>query len=357
VPNPSSIFVLRNNDVGDVLVVTPLFDALRRRFPAARIVAGVGDWNRPVFEGNPHVDEVLSVNAPWWNKYTKRQGWSARWYYLVRSPELRVLRAQRFDLGIDVLGSTWGALLLLRAGIPWRLGMRGFAGGHSAAHATVHYDPNEHVGRSALRFAELLGSPSALLPPATPQLYPRPDELRAAEEWWMQGGGQTPISRRVLMAPGGGLADRRWPIERYATLAKLILRQPAIRLALVGGLREEQLVARVVGEAPSVRRLANPPSLREVFALVATCDVVVSNSSMTMHVAAAFGKQSVVLLGRAYSSAVRHQAQWGYSSSCSLGPESGVRSEVCSVEEALQATLDALAAAPRAHYTSPGRNL
>jgi hypothetical protein len=46
--NPDSIFVLRNNDIGDLLVVTPLFEALRRRFPRVRIVAGIGDWNRPV---------------------------------------------------------------------------------------------------------------------------------------------------------------------------------------------------------------------------------------------------------------------------------------------------------------------
>ena len=60
---PRSIFVLRNNDLGDVLVVTPLFEALRRRFPSAKIVAGIGDWAAPVLAGNPHVDETLPVNA------------------------------------------------------------------------------------------------------------------------------------------------------------------------------------------------------------------------------------------------------------------------------------------------------
>jgi heptosyltransferase-2 len=73
-PEPRSIFVLRNNDVGDLLVVTPLFDALRRRFPDARIAAGVGAWNLDVLRGNPHLSEVLPVNAPWFNKYRRRQG-------------------------------------------------------------------------------------------------------------------------------------------------------------------------------------------------------------------------------------------------------------------------------------------
>src|SRR4051794_11857110 len=72
--SPRSIFVLRNNDLGDVLVITPLFEALRRRFPRARIVAGVGDWAAPILEGNPNVDEMMSVNAPWHNGQSHPQG-------------------------------------------------------------------------------------------------------------------------------------------------------------------------------------------------------------------------------------------------------------------------------------------
>ena len=44
---PRSIFVLRSNDIGDLLAVTPLFEALRRRFPDAWIGVGTGGWNAP----------------------------------------------------------------------------------------------------------------------------------------------------------------------------------------------------------------------------------------------------------------------------------------------------------------------
>src|SRR6185295_15561955 len=66
--HPRSIFVLRNNDIGDLLVVTPLFDALRRRFPDAEIVAGVGEWNATLLQGNPHLTDVMVVSAPWHNR-------------------------------------------------------------------------------------------------------------------------------------------------------------------------------------------------------------------------------------------------------------------------------------------------
>lgn len=326
--DPGSIFVLRNNDVGDLLVVTPLFDALRRRFPAARIAVGVGDWSLDVLSGNPHLSEVLSVNAPWHNKYQARTGPLGRLAYVRSSPEVRAVAERRFEVGIDVLGSAWGSLLLLRAGIPWRLGVHGYAGGHSAAQATVDFDPQEHVGRAALRFAELLGATD--LPPVRPQIFLTSEETDEAGRWWAAGGA----GRRVVIAPGGGLPEKRWPAESFAVVAAGL---PAASLLVLGGPGEGELVAKVLAAAPAARAFPEPPGLRQVFALIAAADLVVANSSMPLHAAAAFGRPVVVTLGESFPSARQHQAQWGYPGlSVSLGKEPGERVSVYTPEEILK---------------------
>ena len=330
---PRSLFVLRNNDVGDLLVVTPLFDALRRRFPEAWITAGVGSWNRDVLQGNPHLSEVLPVNAPWFNKYQARTGTLGRLSYLRSSPEVRAVAERRFEVGIDVLGSAWGSLLLLRARIPCRLGVRGYAGGHSAVQRAVAFDPGEHVGRSALRFAELLGATD--LPPVRPQVFLTPEEVEDAERWWAEAeaGGRR---RRIVIAPGGGLPEKRWPAESFAAVASGLPRDASI--LVLGGRNEDDLVARVTAAAPCARSLAATPSLRSFFALLAASDLVICNSSMPLHAAAAFGRPAVVLLGPSFSSARQHQAQWGYPGlSVSLGRESGAASGLATPEEALVA--------------------
>ena len=61
-------FILRNNDLGDVLVSTPLANGLRQAFPNSKISIGTGDWARPLLENNPHIDDIISCNAPWHNK-------------------------------------------------------------------------------------------------------------------------------------------------------------------------------------------------------------------------------------------------------------------------------------------------
>jgi ADP-heptose:LPS heptosyltransferase len=338
---PRSIFVLRNNDIGDLLAVTPLFEALRRRFPNAWIAAGVGSWNFDVLRHNPHLSEVLPVNAPWFNKYQDAQGTLGRLSYLARSPEVRKVAQRRFATGIDVLGSAWGSLLLLRAGIPYRLGVRGYAGGHSAAQATVAFDPWESVGRSALRFAELLDATD--LPAYLPQLFLTAEERETAERWWAAAEADGRRKRRVVVGPGGGLATKCWPGESFAALAARLPEVDDVAILVLGGPREGELVAQVAAGTPRARAFPSAPGLRETFALVAACDLVVCNSSMLLHAAAAFAKPSVVLLGETVPSSRQHQAQWGYPGlSRSLGKEPGERTVLATPEEALAAAREAM---------------
>jgi ADP-heptose:LPS heptosyltransferase len=337
---PRSIFVLRNNDIGDLLAITPLFEALRRHFPETSVAAGVGSWNLPVLQHNPYVSEVLAINAPWFNKYHDRRAPWRPLLYLWRSPEARELARRRFEVGIDVLGSGWGSLLMLRAGIPYRLGVRGYAGGDSAVQAAVTFDPSEHVGRSALRFAELLGA--TRLPPCRPQLFLTAEEAAAGERWWAAAAGGSRRSR-VVIGPGAGLAAKRWPAESFVALAAGLAAPGELSLLALGSATEGDLVAAVALAARGCGH-AETPSLRRVFALVAASDLVVCNSSMLLHVAAGFGKPTVVLLGRAFHSASLHQAQWGYPGiSQSLGREPGQREDVCTPAAALMVVREQLA--------------
>lgn len=302
---PGSIFVLRNNDIGDLLAITPLFEALKRRFPAAAVAAGIGDWNRDVLRGNPFVDEVLPVNAPWHNKVVRPQGgWPAA-RYLVGSPEVREIRRRRFAVGIDVLGSPWGTLLLRRCGIPFRLGVRGYAGGAGGVHLAVDYNPAEHVGRAALRFAELLGATD--LPPVRPQLF-----LGAPSE----------RKDYIAMAPGGGFPDKCWPVESFVALASLLA---GCRIVVIGGVADRDAGAAICRAVPGAENRAGQLSLAEVFRVLAEARLVVCNSSMAMHAAAAFRVPACVVLGRHYVSAAAHAAQWAYPETVVLGPEPGGR--------------------------------
>lgn len=331
-----SIFILRNNDLGDLLVITPLFEALRRKFPNAQIVAGVGPWSLEILRGNPYLSEVLEIHAPWFNKFIPQNGpWDAL-QYIYFSPEVRRLAERHFDVGIDVLGSVWGSLLMLQANIPFRLGVKGYAGGHTLVARYVEHNRYEPVGRAALRFAELLGATE--LPEARPQIFLSEEEIRRGEALWGEFSAETPgTHKRLVIGSGGGLKPKCWPLANYRDLVRELSKNKDLALAVVGGERDEEAGREMTAFSPNVRNFAGRLSLRETFALVSRADSVLCNPSMLMHVSAAFSKPTVVLLGEAFTSTRQHFAQWGFTGPCfHLGREVGEREMIYTPEEVLK---------------------
>jgi heptosyltransferase-2 len=312
--SPKKIFVLRNNDIGDLLVVTPLFDALRRTFPKAAIIAGIGSWNRDVLLGNPHVSRVLNVNAPWHNKFVQPQGVVTALKYIYQSDEVSAIATSCADIGIDVLGSGFGSLLMMRAGIPFRMGVRGYAGGESGTQCSVEYQPEEHVGRQALRFAEILGCVE--LPDNRPQLF-----LDKLPE----------IGRTIVIAPGTGLPEKGWPETHFVELGRLL---KDFKLVVVGSKAEARLASLMRDRNAGIVDLTGKLSLRESFAIIGAARLLISNASMAMHAAAAFHRPAVILLGTQFTSAVAHHRQWGYPEAVHLGRETD-RPTIFSPDEAI----------------------
>src|SRR3954467_13728337 len=90
------ILVIRRDNIGDLVCATPLFAALRRRYPRSHIAALVNSYNAGVLAGNPDVDAVHAYTK------LKHRGAGDSWLgTLVASLRLfRALRAPRFDCAI-----------------------------------------------------------------------------------------------------------------------------------------------------------------------------------------------------------------------------------------------------------------
>ena len=321
---PRSIFVLRNNDLGDLLGITPMFEAMKKTWPNCKIGVGIGDWGQPILENNPWVDQSLQVNAPWHNKAMTRQSVLSGLRYALFSQEVKTLARKRFDAGLDPLGSQLGALLLMRSRIPTRIGVKGYAGGHSACSSYIEFDDNRHIGKASLASAKALGAKIADIE-TKPQLFLSAEEKAQGERVWDSSKGL----RRVILAPGAGFTEKRWPLENFISLAKRLLMESPTEIVILGGKEDAEDGARIEEcMAPesakggcSVRNLCGKTDLRKTFAITSRCNAVISNTSLLMHVAGAFSKPNLVLLGPWYESAKLHAKQWGHANTMVAGRE------------------------------------
>lgn len=312
---PREILVIRPNDLGDLLTTTPALAALRQRFPSSRIVAAVGSWGSPVLQNNPNVDEVVALDAPWNNKFVADQSWRAVARFLRESPQVQSLCDRGgFDAGIDVLGSHVGSLLMMRLGVRFRVGVRGYRGGWSACQRYIRFSDRVHVARATLDQAALLGATD--LPDAIPQLFLSETERAAAERLW---GARMRGAARLIVGCGGGLEEKIVPGETLAralaSLVRLTRRgdAPTVQVLLVGGERDRERGRAIAASAgAAVRSVCGETSLRSTFALCAAADSVLTNASMLSHAAAAFRKPTVAVLGGMHQDREAFDRLWGY---------------------------------------------
>ncbi len=316
---PGEILVLRSNDLGDLLTTTPIFEALRGRFPDSKIVAGIGTWGRPILENNPFVDEIIEIDVPWNNKFVADKSWRAVADFLLRSEQVgRLRRRGGFDVAIDVMGSHVGAVLLMRVGARYRVGVRGYRGGWSACQKYIQFSRRQHVAQAALDQAALLGAKD--LPEARPQIYLTQAERDEASRIWASNFSRPGI--RMVVGAGAGLKEKCCPTDILSTALSSASREMPLNVLIVGsasdGYAGTEIAARSVA---NVRSVCGTTSLRVCFALVEQSDFVLTSPSMLLHAAAAFRRPTLAIVGGSYPDVDAHDQLWGYPTPyASIGP-------------------------------------
>lgn len=153
----------------------------------------------------------------------------------------------------------------------------------------------ERVPREALRGLHRLHQYRLLTgqPVEGPPRYRRlsPDPLTVASWRDRLGGG-----RVVGLFPGSNAPARRWPAAGFAKVARGFSALGA-RIVVMGSPAERALTAEVTAAAPGALDAGGATDLPGLAALMAACDLVVTNDTGPMHLAAAVGARTVTLWG------------------------------------------------------------
>jgi heptosyltransferase-2 len=272
------------NWIGDAILARPALDSLAAHFPGADIAVAAGGWVRDLFgteEGGPR---VLTINGG-----------------KTRS-ELRtaaeVLRAEAFDLGLLFTNSFGSALQFRRAGIPERWGFRRDGRGLLLTRGVKPPDPQAEPRHQIYYYLDLLRKLG--LPTIEPELRfsLSPAEKLAAKARLRELGADDgrPL---VILNPGAAYGPaKRWPAERYAALAGLLVRGRNARILLTGSADESALTAEIAAslDEPPID-LAGRTTLRGLLALIGEAALFVTNDTGPMHMANALRIPVVAVFG------------------------------------------------------------
>ncbi len=272
-PNASSeaagpaVLVVQTSFLGDVVLITPLLSALRRRLAPRRLAVLLRPDAVPLLAGHPDVDDILTDD-----KRGAERGLRGLW----RSA--RRLRRERFDIAVSPHKSWRTALLLAASGIPRRVGFRQ-ARGAFLYHEHVERDVGRHDVERNLALAAPFGGPQeapCLHLPVTPEAAARAAVLLPARG-----------ERLVGIAPGSVWRTKRWLPRGFAGVIRG-LASDGVRCVLLGAPHERALADEINTLAGgSAIVLAGQTELATLVAVIDRLAVLVCNDSAPMHIASA----------------------------------------------------------------------
>ena len=163
--------------------------------------------------------------------------------------------------------------------------------------------PAAHHIHQYLHLAQTLGANPEPIPP---HIAVSPSEVTAIQERFKCSS--TSPKRSLLFGLNAGAEygpAKRWPRERFISAAKALLQQTNCSWWIFGSAAEEAFASAIAREIAGsqtelnerVRCLAGQTSLRELCAGLRACDLLLTNDSGPMHLAAAVGTPVIALFG------------------------------------------------------------
>lgn len=312
VTNALKILVIRRDNIGDLICTTPLFEALRQKYPQAYLAALVNSYNAPAISGNPYLDAVFA--------YTKGKHAAGESLWQAYSRRVRLLwqlRQMKFDYVLLPNGGFASrAVKLARWIAPQHIVAFVGAQRSRCIDLPVAYGDGSKMHETEDLFRLL--APLEIFKPI-PALTVSADAALAK-----QLQKQLPLTQ----LPGGGplvalhISARkkmqRWPLEKFSQLAHRLHERHAARFLIFWSPGDEsnpfhpgddakaaKLLAAMAGLPVAPVRTAH---LSELIAGLSLADCAILSDGGGMHIAAGLGKPLVCFFGN--SSAERWHP-WG----------------------------------------------
>lgn len=284
--NPHRILITRTDRIGDLVLSTPVFSELRRKFPKAWIACLTFVENREIVQGNPSLDEVLL-----YDKQGSEKGWGGNLRFA------RKLAQKKFDVVIHLHATNRMHLVTRLAAIPVRIGWR-----RKCAWALTHAFPDlKKEGRKheAEYNFDLLKPLGVEAPQEMAMHFPLSSRSGISLDHWIRCRGISEERPWVVLNPSASCPSKRWPAGYFAKLVEKLNQKIPAEFLAIGARKDRSLIAELREFSPvPIRDLSGRLSLGMLGHLLKRSALLISNDSGPVHIAAAVGTPVVSIFGR-----------------------------------------------------------
>lgn len=277
------ILIIGPSWVGDTMLMQPMLARLKQRHPDSQIDILAPPWTDGLLRAMPEVHEVVS------NPFPHGALALGHRYQLGKQ-----LREARYDQAIVLPNSLKSALVPFFAHIPLRTGFVG-----EMRYGLLNDARNLNKTRLPLmveRYAQLAEQVGDDIPRPLPN--PALSVDTSQRDATLHKLGLTLDKPVAVFCPGAEYGPaKRWPISYFAEIAQR-LQKYGFAVWIVGSAKDSEIAEKIVALGnQSCRNLCGSTDLGDAVALLSCAQLVISNDSGLMHLAAALDKPMLALFG------------------------------------------------------------
>jgi len=283
--NYKNILIVRTDRIGDVVLTTPSITALRQHYPNAKISILVTPLTRELVEGNSCLDEVIIDD-----RKGEHKGYG--FFKLIR-----LIRRKRFDAAIIYHTKRRTNLACFLAGIPIRIGYKNKKFGFLLSHPIVdtRRKGEKHEAQYCLDVLKELEIESTDL-----NIYlPVSEESvvwaeRFCKDYQIEKGDQ-------LIAIHSGASDpsKQWSENHFAELIDSLIDHYSAKIVMIGSSKVSNGAKKIMSlTSGKIIDVTGKTTVGQLAALITRCNLLVSNDSGPVHVAAGVGTPVISIFTR-----------------------------------------------------------
>ena len=279
------VLILKPSSLGDVVHALPVVRLIKLAKPEAKIHWWINRELMPLLEWDPDIDRLFPFDRHLW---AKPRGWP------VMASTISDLRAERYDWILDLQS------LIRSSAIGWLshgtilAGLEDWREAAPLLHDLTVPRPTRdtHAVDWYLSLIRKLGIPTDRSFEWFPRTGRGTDLFKAS---WPEALEGTWIG----LQPGARWDTKRWPPEYYANLAaRLLQERPDARIVIFGGKADREIGEQIVGQSgDQVLNLAGKISLNLLVEWMRHVQLLVTNDTGPMHIAAAMNRSIIAIFG------------------------------------------------------------
>lgn len=280
------ILIIRMDRIGDCILSTPAFRAVRKHFPQAEICLLLRSYTKDLMENNPAIDKLIIFDdkMPFFSQILEK---------------VRELKIAGFDLAIVLHPNFWVNALSFASGAKYRLGFDSAGSGFFLTTKIIdtRKENPRHEVEVNLDVLRAIGIKSVDRTLEVSLSY----ESEKFIETFLRNNAIDADDTLVVMHPGGYYSYTHWLPNGFASVADSLIDRTGAKVVIVGAANETALSEELAFNMRHRPIIATGKlTLSQLVSLIKRCCLFIGNSSGPMHIACALRVPVVAIFGNVH---------------------------------------------------------